>query len=157
MHNNRYKRFKFVNFKTNLKNLIAVTNKERARMQHDTEAFGHDLQIVKALRANEDLPQSWHLSEARKFLKLDMAAGKHLEPGFNPRTLWATRTAYKQYSPEVFRKAINNAKNKKERFEFRMAKKKFRTPPMATPVPLPTIPLAFGGAKQKKKKGTKKN
>ena len=62
MHNS-YKRFPFDNFKTNLESLILAVSKDIARMQHDCETYGHDLEVVKALRSNEEAgsrPLSWH-------------------------------------------------------------------------------------------------
>jgi hypothetical protein len=148
-----YKRFPFENFKTNMQSLIAAVGKDIARMQHDCEAHGHDLGVVKALRSDEEpgsRPLSWHLSDARTLLKVDMAAGKHKQ--LKPKDLWETKAEYQVFELEVFRKAIHSAVDKKEKLAFRMEKKKFRTPPPATPPgPLPHIPMTFGANPQKKK------
>jgi hypothetical protein len=152
MHDS-YKRFPFENFKINLQSLIAAVAKDIARMQHDCEAYGHDLGVVKALRSDEEpgsRPLSWHLSDARTLLKVDMAAGKHKL--FKTQDLWLDRAEYQVFELEVFRKAIHSAVDKKEKLAFRMEKKKFRAPPPATPpVPLPHIPMTFGANPQKKK------
>jgi hypothetical protein len=49
MHNS-YKGFPFHIFKKNLQSLIEAVAKDIARMQHDCEAYGHDLGVVKAIR-----------------------------------------------------------------------------------------------------------
>ena len=148
-----YKRFPFKNFKTNLESLILAVSKDIARMQHDCEAHGHDLAVVKALRSDEEpgsRPLSWHLSDARKLLKTDMAAGKHKQ--LKPMDLWNTKEEYKVFTLDVFRKAIHAADDKKAKLVFRMEKKKFRAPPPATPAgPLPHIPMTFGATPQRKK------
>jgi hypothetical protein len=150
---NSYKRFPFKRFKTNLQSLIAAVGKDIARMQHDCETYGHDLGVIKALRSNEEAgsrPLSWHLSDARKLLKVDMVAGKHKQ--LKPKALWETKDEYKVFTLEVFRKAIHSADDKKAKLAFRMEKKKFRAPPPATPAgPLPHIPMAFGANPPKKK------
>jgi hypothetical protein len=147
-----YKAFPFSNFKTNLASLIRAVGKDIARMQHDCEDYGHDLSVVKALRAGSTPVLSWHLSDARKFLKSDMEAGKHNQ--FLPKELWLSREEYQAFPLEVFRKAIHSAKDKKAKLVFRMEKKQFRTPPPATPAgPLPHIPMTFGANPSRKKKG----
>jgi hypothetical protein len=147
-----YKGFPFENFKTNLQSLLKAVAKDIARMQHDCEAYGHDLAVVRDLRSEEEpgsRPLSWHLSEAREFLKEDMAAGKHNH--LKPKDLWLSRPEYQVFDLEPFRKAIHSAVDKKAKLLFRMEKKKFRTPPPATPAIMPTIPLTFGANPQKKK------
>jgi hypothetical protein len=151
MHNS-HKGFPFENFKTNLQSLLKAVAKDIARMQHDCEAYGHDLAVVRDLRFNEgpgSRPLSWHLSEAREFLKLDMAAGKH--KNLKPKELWLSRPEYQVFDLEPFRKAIHAAEDKKAKLVFRMEKKKFRAPPPATPAIMPTIPLTFGAKPQQKK------
>jgi hypothetical protein len=152
MHNS-YKRFPFNRFIMNLQSLIEAVGKDIARMQHDCETYGHDLGVVQALRSNEEAgsrPLSWHLSDARKLLKVDMAAGKHKQ--FKPKDLWETKTEYKVFTLEVFRKAIHSADDKKAKLVFRMEKKQFRAPPPATPAgPFSHIPMTFGANPQKKK------
>ena len=154
-----YKKFPFKNFGPNCKALILVVEKDKARMQHDCEAYGHDLEVVKGLRSNEEPGfrlLSWHLSRARVLLKEDMAAGKHQQQ--QPKDLWLSRPEYQEYSLEVFRKAIHAAIDKVAKLTFRMDKKKFRAPPpVMPPAPVPTLPYAFGAAKAKpKSKGRKK-
>jgi hypothetical protein len=148
-----YKAFPFKNFKTNLQSLLEAVAKDIARMQHDCEAYGHDLSVVKSLRSNEEegsRPLSWHLSDARKLLKEDMAAGRHKQ--LKPNDLWLSRPEYQVFDLEIFRKAIHSADDKEAKLVFRMEKKQFRTPPPATPAgPLPHIPMTFGTNPQKKK------
>jgi hypothetical protein len=152
MHNS-YKGFPFDNFKKNLQSLIEAVAKDIARMQHDCEAYGHDLGVVKALRSDEEAgsrPLSWHLSDARKLLKVDMVEGKHKQ--LKPKALWLSRTEYQVFALEPFRKAIHSADDKEAKRMFRMEKKQFRAPPPATPpVPLPHIPIVFGTNPPKKK------
>jgi hypothetical protein len=148
-----YKAFPFVNFKNNLQSLLDAVAKDIARMQHDCEAYGHDLGVVKALRSDEEAgsrPLSWHLSDARKLLKVDMAAGRHKQ--LKPQALWLSRPEYQLYQLEIFRKAIHSADDKKAKLVFRMEKKQFRAPPPATPAgPLPQIPMTFGANPPRKK------
>jgi hypothetical protein len=147
-----YTAFPFAKFKNNLKALLKAVAKDIARMQHDCEAYGHDIGVVKALRSNEEpgsRPLSWHLSEARELLKVDMAAGTHKE--LKPKDLWLSRPEYQVFDLEPFRKAIHAAVDKEAKLLFRMDKKKFRAPPPATPAPLPTIPMTFGSNPQQKK------
>ena len=147
-----YKGFPFENFKTNLQSLLKAVAKDIARMQHDCEAYGHDLAVVRDLRSDEEpgsRPLSWHLSEARVSLKEDMAASKHKE--LTPKELRLTRDEYQVFGLEPFRKAIHAAEDKKAKLVFRMEKKQFRAPPPATPAIMPIIPLTFGANPQKKK------
>jgi hypothetical protein len=149
-----YKGYPFGNFKINLQSLLQAVAKDIARMQHDCKAYGHDLAVVKDLRSDEipgSRPLSWHLSEAREFLKVDMAAGKHKH--LTPNELWLTRTEFQVFDLDVFRKAIHSADDKKAKLVFRMEKKKFRVPPPATPAIMPTIPSTFGAKQSQKKKG----
>jgi hypothetical protein len=148
-----YKGFPFGNFKTNLQSLLQAIAKDIARMQHDCEAYGHDLAVVRDIRSEEEpgsRPLSWHLSEARVFLKEDMAAGKHKH--LKPKDLWLSRPEYQVFDLEPFRKAIHAAEDKKAKLLFRMEKKKFRAPPPATPAIMPIIPLTFGAKPQEKKR-----
>jgi hypothetical protein len=147
-----YKAFPYNLFKSNLQSLLKAVAKDIARMQHDCEAYGHDLAVVQDLRSNEEpgsRPLSWHLSEAREWLKVDMAAGNHKH--LKPKDLWLSRPEYQVFALEIFRKAIHSADDKKAKLAFRMDKKKFRVPPPATPAIMPTIPLTFGTKPQKKK------
>jgi hypothetical protein len=108
--------------------------------------------VVKDLRSDEEpgsRPCSWHFSEAREVLKIDMAAGKHKH--VKPKDLWPSRNDYQDFDLEIFRKAIHSADDKKAKLVFRMEKKKLRVPPPATPAIMPTISSTFGAKPQKKK------
>jgi hypothetical protein len=122
-------------------------------MQHDCEAYGHDLDVVKALRSDEEAgsrPLSWHLSDARKLLKEDMKANKHKQ--LKPKDLWLSRPEYQVFDLEPFWKAIHSAADEEAKLLFRMEKKQFRAPPPATPPgPLANIPMTFGTNPPKKK------
>ncbi len=110
-----YKGFPFENFKTNLQSLLKAVAKDIARMQHDCEAYGHGLGVVKALRSGEEAgsrPLYWHLSDARKLLKVDMVEGKHKQ--LKPKALLLSRTEYQVFDLEPFRKAIHSPMIKKQ-------------------------------------------
>jgi hypothetical protein len=119
-----YKGFPFENFKQNLQqSLIEAVTKDIVKMQHDCEAYGHDLGVVKALRSDEEAgsrPLSWHLSDARKLLKVYMAAGKHKQ--LKPNTLWLSQPEYQVFGLETFRKAIHPADGKEAKLVFRISR-----------------------------------
>jgi hypothetical protein len=146
MHNSCKRSFPFNRFKMNLQSVIEKVGKDITRMQHDCETQGHDLGVAKALQSNEEAgfrPLSWHLSDTRKLLKADTAAGKHQQ--LKPRKdLWETETVWKVF--------IHSAHEEKVKLVFQMEKKQFRAPPPATPAdPLPHVPMTFGANPQKKK------
>jgi hypothetical protein len=150
---NSYKGSPFNHFKKNLQSLIEAVAKDIARVQHDCEAYGHDLGGVNALQSDKEAgsrPLSWHLSDARKLLKVDMVEGKHKL--LRPKALWLSRTEYRVFDLEPFRKAIHSANDKEAKKMFRIEKKQFRAPPPATPpVQLSHIPMVFGTNPPKKK------
>jgi hypothetical protein len=51
----------------------------------------------------------WKNSEAARWLDIDMADGVHLQPGFKPMTLWASRAVYGPFK-ESIRQRIDQKK-----------------------------------------------
>jgi len=126
----QYKDYAMDKFRTNLGNLIKAVRKDIERMRKDCEAYGHDRAVLAEQRCDIDESRtfnSWHQSEARELLKVDMELGLHKE--MKPKEeLWLSRQQYQAFELEVFRKAIYAAVDKKDKMRFRMEMKKIRAP-----------------------------
>ena len=91
------------NFRDGYKRLLDRVERDRGRMEADVLAYGHDLAIVKANREEAD-DAAWHRSPAAKLLKKDVDEKKHKL--VKPKQLWLSRTEYKAFDLDCFRKHI---------------------------------------------------
>ena len=126
----QYKDYRMDNFRTNLGNLIKAVRKDiLEHMGKDCEAYGHDRAVLAERHFDIDespIRNSWHRSEARELLKVDMELGLHKE--MKPEELFLSRQEYQAFELEVFCKAIYAAVDKKDKMRFRMEMKKIRAP-----------------------------
>ena len=87
--------------------------KLRAGATKDAAAFEHDMKAMRKKGPPTTLHKSgeplWRNSEADHWLDVDMLAEKHL--GMDPMDLRATRECYKEFSPDRFRKRIDQKKH----------------------------------------------
>lgn len=121
------KEFAKKNFSTNLRNLRAVVDENRARMKGDLEAYEFDRLALAVTFLAEEVP--WHWSEAKGLLKQDMKEGKHLS--MDKKELYESRDEYKVYPLKKFRDHIYQAEKKEMKKAFRFEKKKTRAPTKA--------------------------
>lgn len=118
-----YSQYKFANFKTNLKNLLAAIRRDWGRMEKDLSDYQHDLASVMARRGPPNpatLP--WHKTPCKMLLQQDVDEGKHLT--MKPKELWETRTEYKLFSLATFRNHIYQEVDSRSKKKWRMDKKK---------------------------------
>jgi len=113
----------FDNFETNLKNLKESVAKDIIRMQKDCEMFGHDLQPLLEVRADDVPSVSWHRSKARVTLKADMKSGLHNT--LLPHEMFEKddRPECREFTLTQFRKSKCATEDKKEKQAFRIEKK----------------------------------
>jgi hypothetical protein len=134
-----FKQYKIQNFTRNLQSLRDAIARDYGRMCRDCEYYGHDLSLLKTLRANDPpKPIEWHKSEAKPFLKNDIKNKVHLtitEGGtkITPKELYQTRVEYRAFSLQVFRNHIYQELKRLEKIEtkIRFGKKKKRQQPAA--------------------------
>ena len=69
--------------------------------------------FLKGYTLTRDLPGNWHGSDAEAFLKQDVKEGRHLTS--RPKELFTTRTEYKEFEYQNFRKHVHQeARSAKE-------------------------------------------
>ena len=127
-----YQTWKYTNFRNNLKSLHNVIAASYARMQTDCKAYGHDRALLKSMADVQTQPNiPWHESAARKLLKQDVDASKHLQ--MRPMELHTTRPEFMAFALKVFRKHIyQEIENQAKRLS-RFAKKKTRSQQLQNP------------------------
>ena len=140
-----YKRFELQNFKTNFKNLKESVYTAYEAMGEDCEIYGHDIALLKIIRAN-DPPRKvpWHKSEAKLLLEKDIDDGKHVAIMDNgkkitPKELYQTRLQYREFSLAVFRDHIYQEVDRRAKKDVRFKKKKRRMKPPAD-IPFTSAP-----------------
>jgi hypothetical protein len=105
-----YKNVEYCHFRTNLNSLRKSLKVINDRAIADKAAVSHD---QEQLLVHQDLmrtrtianPHHWDMSEAQRFLKLDVDDGKHCT--MLPKELRMTREEYKAFPLDVFRKHIH--------------------------------------------------
>lgn len=131
-----FMKFPLKRFKPNLQNLRAAIARDYRRMCRDCEFYGHDLALLKEIRAN-DLPRAipWHKSDAKPLLEKDIQGKVHLnilENGekLTPKQFYQTRVEYRAFTLDVFRNHIYQELKRLEKNEskIRFGKKKKRLP-----------------------------
>jgi hypothetical protein len=106
-----YNNVEYCHFRTNLNSLRKSLKVTNDRAMADKAAVSHDQE--QQLLVHQDLmrtrtianPPHWDMSEAQRFLKLDVDDGKHCT--MLPKELRMTREEYKVFSLDVFRKHIH--------------------------------------------------
>lgn len=146
--NPEWEKWPFENFRTNLKNLIEAVALDYKRLAEDCDAFGHDVALLKELRANDPCPPPtpFHESKAKPLLSKDIDAKRHEK--MSPMALWMTRIEYMEFPLKVFRDHIYQEVNRREKKDTRYLKKKKRLapPPRATKVDQAALDLIQHGA-----------
>lgn len=130
-----FEQYKYRDFKSNLERLKESVYKAFERMEADCIAYGHDLALLKELRAHEApgfRKTPWHSSDAKPLLEKAIKAGENLKK--KPSELYKDELAYREYTLKEFRKHIYQAVKKTERKEIRFVKKKKRMKAPATTV-----------------------
>lgn len=131
-----YKKFKAERFGPNLKTLREGIARDYARMLKDVDWFGHDMALVKQLRAADSGSIPWHKSDAKYLLDDDITNEVHLkinsETGMKntPQDMHKSRPEYQQYPLGVFRGHLYQEIKRREKLESkaRFGKKKYRCP-----------------------------
>lgn len=131
--NDEYRRYKFEHFATNLENLRNAIYDNIERMDADRLAYNHDIALLQSIRERNPppMPIPWHRSEAKELLEKDLDDGKHLEEKEDgtpvmPKDLYQSRIEYRAFSLKVFRDHIYQELKRRERGDFRFAKKATR-------------------------------
>ena len=106
-----FKRYKFQNFKTNLRNLLNSIEKERLRVTRDERAYNNDLEKIGRATVTKQGKPIWAGSEAEKALKHDITNGVHLSK--TPIELWESKEAYKVFDLKTFRDKIYQIKQQR--------------------------------------------
>lgn len=123
--NDEYKKWPYKNFPANLSSLRTTVTCLYERMQSDCLAYGHDLALLKKLRANDPPPATpWHRSEAKYVLTQDVNHGKHKV--MKPAELYQTRTEYQEFDLKTFRNHIYQEVDSRAKRTNRFIKKKRR-------------------------------
>ena len=119
-----HQKWAYANWTNNLRNLRAAIDRDRSRMQKDAEAYGHDRAIAMAKRPepSDGQPLPWHKSDARKLIKIDVAAKKHV--GIKPREFRMTRSEYQLFDNNEFRQHLYQEIYSEGKREWRFQKKK---------------------------------
>ena len=106
MHDGIYHKFEFKLFKTNLKNLRNVVEKDIERMYLDSAAYYNDMFKVRPPRSQTNKPH-WNTRVAKDLLEIDLDEDLHTL--FEPKELWLIRYEYQEFELDVFRKHIHQA------------------------------------------------
>ena len=122
--NEEYKKWPYKNFPSNLKSLRDTVESLYSRMQSDCVAYGHDLTLLKKLRAGNPPIATWHRSDAKYILKQDINNGKHKE--MKPMELYNMRKEYQAFDLKTFRNHIYQEVDSRAKRDHRFAKKKKR-------------------------------
>jgi hypothetical protein len=126
MHGGIYHKYKFKNFKTNLKNLRVKIGEEYQRVQDDYMAYSHDAALIKTLRASEPPhPVAWHRSDAKYLLIQDINQGRHKV--MKPQELyWARPEYHENFDLKTFRNHIYQEVDGRAKRTWRYQKKQKR-------------------------------
>lgn len=112
-------------FRDNFKALCEAIERDKERMQQDIVDYGHDLNVMKALREQEPLERlPWHRTDCPDLLKADIDDGKY--PTLSPQELYATRDEYQAFTLDEFRKHIHQERADREKKKNRSTRKKIR-------------------------------
>ena len=107
-------------WKRNVQAMRNAIEKEKTRSMEDWLTYKIDVVKLKEMRpVNRQVP--WHLSEAHKHLKEDIANGLHEQ--MKPKELYMTRASYQEFDLKVFRKHIYQRKEAEAKHQWRFEKK----------------------------------
>lgn len=117
-----YKKFKYVNFKQNLRSLHKTINRKKHAMIVGNVAFERFKRSAESYGGGNSTEQiSWYNSKAKKLLASDIDAGYHLAK--NPKEIWQSRQEYQEFELDKFRKYFYNLRQKMTRNEKMKARK----------------------------------
>jgi hypothetical protein len=99
-----YQQYELVNFRCNLKNLLAAVRLKQGAADSDRSSFSNDVMVLNLRNQGRPAELQWNTSEAKLLLKADitMELHKHMKP----IELWRHREVYQQFSLKTFRKHI---------------------------------------------------
>ena len=99
--------------------------KLKVSADRDAEALQADLMIFPPPVANIRGELRWHGSEAERLLKLDIDAGVHLQPGYEPKKLHkASHGEYMKFKLTIFRKHIRQELTSRKTFDEKTLRKR---------------------------------
>ena len=132
MNPDEHGKWKCSNWSNNLRNLRKSIHRDRGRMESDVMSCGHDLAIVKALRAANPNPlkPKWRGSNAERLLKKDIDDDKHnqIDPSTGnkilPSKLRMSRPECQAFDLTVFRKHIHQEVDSRPKGDIRFECKK---------------------------------
>jgi hypothetical protein len=96
--------FLYAKFASRLRYMRTQLNNQDDRAAIEMADMNHDRLLFPVLAVNHHGEPRWDGSEAERFLKIDIAEGRHTT--MTPRDLHATRTAYQQHVLQRFRSHI---------------------------------------------------
>ena len=111
-----YKKFKFNNFKNNLKRLRFSIWKQQRRAFYDTALYHNDLIADRPPAPPTRQQAHWNTSRAKDLLEEDIDEGLHAE--LKPKELWLTRPEYQEFTSDVFRDHIYQALNARAKKDY---------------------------------------
>lgn len=118
-----YSKFKYENFRTNLKSLREAVATSILQMQMDSLFFGHDKSIMMNERRKAPRSLLWIESLAPSLLKQDIDEGLHNH--LTPAELYESRVEYQAFPLQVFRNHIYQEVDTRTKRAHRYAKKNF--------------------------------
>ena len=105
-----YSKFKYKNFRTNLRSLRKLVERDFVRAEVDEQAYLHDKALF-GITADG----AWHRSDACKLLKDDILKGK-LE-GKKPKEVYESRAEYQEYSLQKLRSQVYHEHTRQEKIK----------------------------------------
>jgi hypothetical protein len=111
-----FKEYKFLRFKTNLKNLRDTISKDRELVAFDEKAIANDNNLYPPAIGR------WDGSLAQRLLKQSVKDKEH--QGYKPKALHQTDVAYQQFPLDVFRKHIYQEERALKETSYWLSKRK---------------------------------
>ena len=114
--NDKFKCYPFEDFRKYLKDMLKITEKERAGVRNDLESFAKDCHNFPENEVTDRGEPFWYRSPAKKALAEDVKSG--LAYTLKPQVLRETNEEYKKFTLKTFRQHVHQEKEKQRAAPF---------------------------------------